>query len=137
MSERPFFIIHPAALEEAEKATRWYRKRSAGAAAQFVEEVNHAIDSILDAPHRTAGPPARMLPANSCYIDSLSRSFTVNYPPLSKFWPLLMAIGAPATGKPESKGWLPELVSNSARRTQRKRTALTREDPLDGFEPVE
>jgi len=46
MSERPFFVIHPAAVEEAEKATRWYRQRSARAGAQFVEEVNHAIDSL-------------------------------------------------------------------------------------------
>ncbi len=57
MSKHPFFIIHPAALEEAEKATRWYRERSARSAAQFVEEVNHAMDRILAAPRRwPAGP---------------------------------------------------------------------------------
>ena len=57
MTERVFFIIHPAAVEEAEKAARWYRERSASAAAQFVEEVNHAIDRILAAPQRwPAGP---------------------------------------------------------------------------------
>jgi plasmid stabilization system protein ParE len=57
MSESPFFVIHPAAVEEAEKATRWYRERSASAAAQFVQEVNHAIDRILAAPNRwPAGP---------------------------------------------------------------------------------
>ena len=57
MSERSFFHIHPAAVEEAEKATRWYRERSASAAAQFVEEINHAIDRILAAPQRwPAGP---------------------------------------------------------------------------------
>jgi plasmid stabilization system protein ParE len=57
MSERPFFYIHPAAVEEAEKAARWHRQRRASAAAQFVEEVNHAIDRILAAPQRwPAGP---------------------------------------------------------------------------------
>ncbi len=57
MSEKPSFIIHPAAVEEAEKAARWYRQRSARAAAQFVEEVNHALDRIPAAPQRwPAGP---------------------------------------------------------------------------------
>ena len=28
MTARPIFLIHPAAVEEAEKATRWYRERS-------------------------------------------------------------------------------------------------------------
>ena len=57
MSETPLFIIHPGAVAEAEKATRWYRARSAGAAAQFVEEVNLALDKILAAPRRwPAGP---------------------------------------------------------------------------------
>jgi toxin ParE1/3/4 len=52
MSENPLYQIHPAALAEAEKATRWYRERSALAAAQFVEEINLAIDRILAAPQR-------------------------------------------------------------------------------------
>ena len=52
MSGRPVFVIHPAAVEEAEKAARWYRERSARSAAQFVEEVNYAIDRILAAPQR-------------------------------------------------------------------------------------
>jgi plasmid stabilization system protein ParE len=57
MSERPLFLIHPAATAEAEKAARWYRERSARSAAQFVEEVNLAIDRILAAPQRwPAGP---------------------------------------------------------------------------------
>ncbi len=57
MTERPFFYIHPAAVEEAEKATRWYCERSARAAAEFVDEVNHAVDRILAAPQRwPAGP---------------------------------------------------------------------------------
>jgi toxin ParE1/3/4 len=57
MSERPFFVIHPAAAEEAEEATRWYRERSARAAVQFVEEVNQALDRILAAPHRWPSGP--------------------------------------------------------------------------------
>jgi plasmid stabilization system protein ParE len=57
MSARPIFLIHPGAVEEAEKATRWYRQRSARAGREFVEEVNYAIDRILAAPHRwPAGP---------------------------------------------------------------------------------
>ena len=52
MSERPIFLIHPGAVEEAEKAARWCRERSVRSAAQFVEEVNHAIDRILAAPQR-------------------------------------------------------------------------------------
>jgi len=57
MSEKPVFLIHPAAVAEAEKATRWYRERSARTAAQFVEEVNLAIDRIFAAPqHWPAGP---------------------------------------------------------------------------------
>jgi hypothetical protein len=52
MSEKPLFIIHPAAVEEAERATRWYRERSARTAAQFVEEVNLAINRIFAAPQR-------------------------------------------------------------------------------------
>ena len=52
MSERPLFAIHPAAVEEAEAAARWYRQRSAQASAGFAEEVNSAIDKILEAPQR-------------------------------------------------------------------------------------
>ena len=47
ISETPLFIIHPGAVAEAEKATRWYRARSAGAAAQLVEEINLAPDPRL------------------------------------------------------------------------------------------
>jgi len=57
MSARPIFLIHPAAVEDAEKATLWYRERSARTGKEFVEEVNYAIDRILDAPQRwPAGP---------------------------------------------------------------------------------
>ena len=44
--------LHPAAVEEAEAAARWYRERSPRAAARFVDEVNQAIDKILGTPHR-------------------------------------------------------------------------------------
>ncbi len=44
--------IHPAALEEAEAAARWYRERSPRAAARFVEEIEQVIDRILAAPQR-------------------------------------------------------------------------------------
>jgi toxin ParE1/3/4 len=46
------FYLHPAAVEEAEAAARWYRERSARAAKRFVEELNQVIDRILEAPHR-------------------------------------------------------------------------------------
>jgi plasmid stabilization system protein ParE len=48
----PQFFLHPAALEEAESAARWYRERSPLAATKFVDELNQAIDMILEAPQR-------------------------------------------------------------------------------------
>ncbi len=48
----PDFILHPAAVEEAEAAARWYRERSPRAAKKFVDELNHVIEKILEAPHR-------------------------------------------------------------------------------------
>ena len=57
MSGNPSFAIHPAAVEEAEEATRWYRQRSAQAADDFVREVNRAIEKIQAAQQRwPAGP---------------------------------------------------------------------------------
>jgi plasmid stabilization system protein ParE len=46
------FYLHPAAIEEAEAAARWYRERSPRAAKRFVDELNQVIDKILGAPHR-------------------------------------------------------------------------------------
>ena len=46
------FFFHPAAIEEAESAARWYRERSLLAAARFVDELNETIDRIVDAPRR-------------------------------------------------------------------------------------
>ncbi len=48
------FFLHPAAIEEAESAARWYRKRSPLTAARFVEQLNHVIDKIIEAPQRWA-----------------------------------------------------------------------------------
>jgi hypothetical protein len=57
MSPRPAFTIHPAAVEEAEQAVRWYRERSIRASQDFREEIDRAIVTILEAPHRwPAGP---------------------------------------------------------------------------------
>ena len=50
--------MHPAALEEAEAAARWYRERSPVAAVRFVEEINQAIDRILAAPQRWQRGPS-------------------------------------------------------------------------------
>lgn len=44
------FSIHPAAIEEAVEAARWYRERSPTAAARFVEELNLVIEAIVEAP---------------------------------------------------------------------------------------
>src|ERR1700674_3473260 len=45
------FSFHPAAIEEAIFAARWYRERSPLAATRFVAELNQTIDRILEAPH--------------------------------------------------------------------------------------
>ena|ERR1700747_491827 len=46
------FSLHPAAIEEAEAAARWYRERSPRAAKKFVDELNQVIDRILESPQR-------------------------------------------------------------------------------------
>ncbi len=51
MTTRQLYL-HPAAVEEAEVAARWYHEQSPRAAARFVNEVNQAIDKILGAPKR-------------------------------------------------------------------------------------
>jgi len=96
MSGNPSFAIHPAAVEEAEEATRWYRQRSAQAADDFVQEVTaHSRRYRL---RRNAGPPVCMVLANSCFIDFRLQRFTVSYLPLSRSWPLLMAVVLAKTG---------------------------------------
>ena len=57
------FSFHPAAIEEAVLAARWYHGRSALAATRFVAELNEAIDRILEA--RIAGRGQHAVPANS------------------------------------------------------------------------
>lgn len=44
--------LHPAAVEEAEAAARWYRERSPRAAARFVDEIEQVIDKLRKAPGR-------------------------------------------------------------------------------------
>ena len=44
--------IHPEALSEAEAAILWYGERSSRAPAAFIEELERAITSIVDAPKR-------------------------------------------------------------------------------------
>ncbi len=46
------FFVHPAPIEEAEDAARWYRERSPLAATRFVAELNDVFAKILDAPYR-------------------------------------------------------------------------------------
>ena len=40
--------IYPAALEEIRSSVLWYRQRRQTAARAFVEEIDFAIDCILD-----------------------------------------------------------------------------------------
>ena len=41
-----------AANDEAEEARRWYRDRSEVAEAAFLRELDHAVELVLEAPHR-------------------------------------------------------------------------------------
>lgn len=45
-------VFHPAAVEEAEAAARWYRALSPRAAGRFVAETFAVIEKILAAPQR-------------------------------------------------------------------------------------
>jgi len=51
MSRSPL-RIHPDASAEADSAGRWYRERSASAAAQFTDEVARALRVIGESPGR-------------------------------------------------------------------------------------
>jgi len=62
MTPRPTFTIHAGAVEEAEQAARWYRERSTRASQEFREEIDRAIDKVLEAPHRW---PVRHAPISS------------------------------------------------------------------------
>ena len=44
--------VHPEAIAEAAAARLWYRERSEVAAVRFQEEIDTAIDRILEAPER-------------------------------------------------------------------------------------
>ena len=44
--------IHPQALDEAAAALAWYQERSSQAPAAFVQEVDEAIQFVLEAPGR-------------------------------------------------------------------------------------
>ena len=44
--------LHPAAVAEARAAWQWYADRSTQAAAAFVDELDHAMAQIAEAPTR-------------------------------------------------------------------------------------
>jgi plasmid stabilization system protein ParE len=44
--------VHPQAVAEARTALGWYRSRSDRAAEAFVQELDHAVERISEAPHR-------------------------------------------------------------------------------------
>lgn len=44
--------FHPAALAELDAATDWYLSRSTTAAAEFVREIEHAMERIAESPLR-------------------------------------------------------------------------------------
>ena len=50
MSDRIRFFEEAA--EEIEHERRWYRDRSESAEASFLREVDHALDVVIEAPHR-------------------------------------------------------------------------------------
>jgi len=66
--------IHPAASDEVEAASRWYRQRSLDAAERSVLEVNEAIFKALDAPERW---PAYL--RGTRHVKTRSFSFLVIY----------------------------------------------------------
>jgi hypothetical protein len=53
------FSFHPAAIEEAVLAARWYRARSALAATRFVAELNEVIEKIKIGPLLARGRAER------------------------------------------------------------------------------
>lgn len=63
--------IHPAALEEAEAGTEWYRQRSMRAAEMFLDELDRAIERIGDHPGQFpeyASGTRRMVPQRFPYL---------------------------------------------------------------------
>jgi plasmid stabilization system protein ParE len=48
----PTHRFHPDAVAEAEKARDWYAARSLRAAVAFLEELDRAISSVVQAPER-------------------------------------------------------------------------------------
>ena len=44
--------IHPAADEEAQRATQWYERQSAGLGEDFVDELEKALRNFAEAPER-------------------------------------------------------------------------------------
>ena len=48
----PSVEFHPTASVELDAATVWYLERSATAAAEFVREIEHAIERIAESPLR-------------------------------------------------------------------------------------
>ena len=49
---RAKYRFHPAAIAEAEEARDWYAERSLQAAAAFLEELDQAIQSVIDSPEQ-------------------------------------------------------------------------------------
>jgi plasmid stabilization system protein ParE len=52
--KRPLLDLHPEAVWEARAARAWYERRSPAAAKAFVEELEAALERILDAPEMYA-----------------------------------------------------------------------------------
>lgn len=48
----PTYRFHPEATKEAEEARDWYADRSLHAAAAFLDELDKAIETVIDAPER-------------------------------------------------------------------------------------
>ncbi len=67
--------FHPAARAELTAATEWYLERSMSAAAEFVREVEHAVQRVRQSPsgiHLLAKAAAGLSYCNSHSISSIA-----------------------------------------------------------------
>ena len=62
-------LLHPAALEEAERSRDWYQVRNPLAASAFVRELERGINRIIESPQ-----------AWPAYIKGTRRYFLVGFP---------------------------------------------------------
>ncbi len=86
--------FHPDAVVEAQAAKAWYENRNTIAADAFVDELDHAVAQIAEAPNRWP----RYIAGTRRYLLSHSRSYTGNLGQRSRLWQWLTAAGSQVTG---------------------------------------